>query len=85
MKSSVRVALASLSLYLSMRVLKLSATFLASESVMHLEVALLVPQEDQGAAAAWAVAARAASAKTERMLAVVCWCSEKVWRVGLEC
>lgn len=85
MKSSVRVWLASLSLYSSIRVLKLLATFLASESLMQLEVVFLVPQDDQGAAAAWAVTARAASAKTERMLAVVCWCSEKVWRVGLEC
>ena len=51
-----------------MRVLKLSATLLASESLMQLEV---VRQWPQGVAAADAVNAIVARARTERMLAVM--------------
>jgi hypothetical protein len=40
---------------------------------MQLEVVRLVAQEDQGVTVADAVAARAARANTERMLATMCW------------
>lgn len=53
-----------------MRVLKLLATVLAAESLMQLEVVRWVPQP-QGEAAADAVNATVARARTERMLAVV--------------
>ena len=53
-----------------MRVLKLLATLLASESLMQLEVVRWVPQP-QGVAAADAVNAIVARARTERMFAVV--------------
>jgi hypothetical protein len=56
-----------------MRVLKLLATVCAAESLMQLEVVRLVAQEDQGVTVADAVAARAARANTERMLATMCW------------
>ena len=68
-----RVWLAKASLYDAMRVLKLLATLLASESLMQLEVVRQLPQ---GVAAVDAVNATVARARTERMLAVMIMMSD---------